>query len=274
MRPRLTTPDWTILAGAALMIFSAAGWVLNVPRPEAELPAMNAVALLPTLPGPQNVPAEPTGAANDSHIDDSSAAFLVPVQPQTVETTPTPAQAGPVPTATVTPATPLPPGAPLPAPTSLSIEEQGVPDRIVIPNIQLDAPVYPSTYTLVQVDGQEFQQWQAPNSYAAGWQTSSVGLGVPGNTVLLGHNNINGEVFARLVDLAEGDQIQVYSGGQAVTYRVDQKMILPEKGQDLSVRLTNASWLLPTEDERLTLVTCWPQTSNTHRLIIVARPVQ
>jgi sortase (surface protein transpeptidase) len=29
-----------------------------------------------------------------------------------------------------------------------------------------------------------------------------------------------------------------------------------------------------TDDERLTLVTCWPADSNTHRLIIVARAVE
>jgi sortase A len=53
---------------------------------------------------------------------------------------------------------------------------------------------------------------------------------------------------------------------------VSERHILPEKGQPLSVRLKNAAWIQPTTDERLTLVTCWPYTSNTHRLIIVARP--
>ena len=38
--------------------------------------------------------------------------------------------------------------------------------------------------------------------------------------------------------------------------------------------MENAAWIMPSEDERLTLVTCWPYTSNTHRLIIVARPVE
>jgi sortase (surface protein transpeptidase) len=49
-------------------------------------------------------------------------------------------------------------------------------------------------------------------------------------------------------------------------------MILAEEGQEIGVRLENARWLQPSDDERLTLVTCWPQWSNTHRLIIVARP--
>ena len=40
-----------------------------------------------------------------------------------------------------------------------------------------------------------------------------------------------------------------------------------------AVRRANAQWIAPTDDERLTLVTCWPYISNTHRLIIVAKPV-
>jgi len=38
------------------------------------------------------------------------------------------------------------------------------------------------------------------------------------------------------------------------------------------VRRQNARWIAPTTDERLTLVTCWPYTGNSHRLIIVAKP--
>jgi sortase A len=37
-------------------------------------------------------------------------------------------------------------------------------------------------------------------------------------------------------------------------------------------RLANALWIMPSKDERLTLITCYPYDSNTHRLIIVARP--
>ncbi len=41
----------------------------------------------------------------------------------------------------------------------------------------------------------------------------------------------------------------------------------------LEVRLKNAQWMQPTPDERLTLISCWPYWTNTHRVIIVARPV-
>ena len=38
------------------------------------------------------------------------------------------------------------------------------------------------------------------------------------------------------------------------------------------MREENGRWIQPSDDERLTLVTCWPADSNTHRLILVAVP--
>ena len=51
-------------------------------------------------------------------------------------------------------------------------------------------------------------------------------------------------------------------------------LILPERDADLAARLENARWIEPSQDIRLTLVTCWPEYSNTHRLIIVASLLQ
>jgi LPXTG-site transpeptidase (sortase) family protein len=48
---------------------------------------------------------------------------------------------------------------------------------------------------------------------------------------------------------------------------------LREAGESSKTRMENASWIGESNDERLTLVTCWPYESNTHRLIVVARPV-
>ncbi len=148
-----------------------------------------------------------------------------------------------------------------------------IPDRIRIPAIQLDAPIVEAQSRLVKVDGQFFQQWLAPDEQAVGWHTSSATLGLPGNTVLNGHHNVWGEVFGRLIDLNEGDYIIVSSGQTNFVYLITNKMILPEKNVSLEIREKNAQWLQPSTDERLTLVTCWPKTNNTHRLIIVAKPV-
>ncbi len=91
--------------------------------------------------------------------------------------------------------------------------------------------------------------------------------------MLDGHNNIKGEVFRRLDELKAGDVIDLYTGTTLYHYRVAERYILLEKGQPPEVRQANARWIQPTDDVRLTLVTCWPYTSNTHRLIIVARPL-
>jgi len=146
-----------------------------------------------------------------------------------------------------------------------------VPTRIVIPIIHLDAMVVPAESRLIKYEGKYYSQWIAPNTFAAGWHTYSALLGVPGNTVLNGHHNEYGEVFRHLVDLKIGDQILVYSGDLAFRYEVVAKKILPERGQPTEVRLANAGWIMPTPDERLTLVTCWPYESNSHRLIVVAK---
>lgn len=150
-----------------------------------------------------------------------------------------------------------------------------IPERIVIPAIDLDAPVIEAKSRKIRVDNQIFDQYIAPDEFAAGWHPNSALLGVPGNTVLNGHHNVYGEVFGKLVDLQPGDKIYVYSGQRRYTYIIANKLILPEFGPDITLkqRLQNARWILPSEDERLTLVTCWPAYSNTHRLIIVASPL-
>lgn len=159
---------------------------------------------------------------------------------------------------------------PLPTATPVPI---WIPDRLVIPAIRLDAPVISATLKNIEYQGKPYQQWVAPNSPAAGLLTTSAPLGVAGNTVLIGHHNVYGEVFGHLVDLKVGDLIRVYSGDKEFTYVIGLKLILPERFQPLEVRLKNAQWIAPSQDERLTLVTCWPADNNTHRLIIVATPV-
>jgi LPXTG-site transpeptidase (sortase) family protein len=149
----------------------------------------------------------------------------------------------------------------------------GIPDRIVIPAIELDAPIVYAKTKERDYQGQTYDQWLAPNSYAAGWHFTTDRLGEIGNMVLDGHHNVYGKVFGRLYELEEGDLIRVYSGSFYTKYVVSNKLILPEKNTSLTTRLDNARWILPTSDQRLTLVTCWPQDSNTHRLVIVSSPV-
>ncbi len=157
-------------------------------------------------------------------------------------------------------------------PTATPVPTGSPPERLMIPSIGLDAPVEVSRSYSVKVQGQSYQEWAPPDRFAAGWQQGSALLGLVGNTVLNGHNNVHGDVFARLEDVHLGDTISVTSGDKVYTYRVTNRMILPEKYQELAIRAANAQWIQPSQDERLTLVTCWPLNGNSHRLILVAAP--
>jgi len=178
--------------------------------------------------------------------------------------------------ATATPAAPaivLPSDAsPEATPVTQALSEE--PTRLVIPAIDLDAPVVPAKMRTIKFRGEKYQQWLAPNYHAGGWHTDSARLGAIGNTVLSGHHNVLGAVFSRLVDLQAGDVIQVYSRDHLFVYQVTNRMIVPEKYQQMDTRMANLQWILPSQDERLTLITCWPEESNTHRVIIVAVPLR
>ncbi len=153
------------------------------------------------------------------------------------------------------------------------VESPEIPERIVIDKISLDAPIEIAESMNVNVSGQDVVQYLVPEKFAAGWHEGSASLGVVGNTVISGHHNAYGEVFKKLVDLKVGDTFILLSGKKAFEYVIANKMILPEKNEPLDVRLENGRWILPSKDERVTLVTCWPENTNTHRLIIVAVPV-
>lgn len=157
--------------------------------------------------------------------------------------------------------------APLPTPVAPEI-----PQRLIIPAIELDAPILPVEAEVVGIAEKSFQVWHTPDEFAVGWHITSATLGVVGNTVLNGHHNIQGEVFKRLADLNPGDQVIVESESASHRYVIVNRMILPEKYASLEERITNARWIMPSDDERLTMITCWPYESNTHRLILVARP--
>jgi len=139
--------------------------------------------------------------------------------------------------------------------------------------VGIDSDIIPVGWDIVERDGQRFSIWHVAD-YAVGWHGTSALAGAPGNTVFAGHHNIKGEVFKNLVNVEVGDEIQVFTAGGVFTYTVELKTIVKEKGEPLAVRQKNAEWIAPTTDERITMVTCWPYTDNTHRVIVVAKPVK
>ncbi len=250
--------------------------ILGTPLAPPPLPSLPApLALLPISEPPSPTPTHwahsQTLPATPSPRPTSVTPTVTPVAPPGAQS-PTPTLTATITaphtvTPTVTVALPTAPPTPIAVPIGVP------PVRIRIPRIGLDAPVVPVGQHPVTLEGQLYSQWDVPPGRAAGWHQTSAPLGIVGNTVLNGHHNVAGEVFRYLSALKPGDLITIEGVARRYHYMVVQTMTLAEEGQPPEVRAANARWILPTADERVTLITCWPYTSNTHRLVVIALPL-
>jgi sortase (surface protein transpeptidase) len=72
-----------------------------------------------------------------------------------------------------------------------------------------------------------------------------------------------------------GDQVTLYSKGQQYLYVVQNRMMLDEAGVSAHQQAANARYIAPTNEEVVTLVTCWPPTGPekfSQRIIVRAVP--
>lgn len=96
--------------------------------------------------------------------------------------------------------------------------------------------------------------------------------GERGNAFLTGHSSYYPwdpgrykDIFALLPKIEVGDTIETYHGEKKFIYRVtDKKEVSPQ----------NTDVLAPTDDYRLTLMTCTPVGTALHRLIVTAHLVE
>jgi sortase A len=215
---------------------------------------------------------EPTPVPVAVDPNDAAAQVGLEQQPEaspTVEPpTPVPTLIAPDPNQNPEPTpTPLPP--PEPPPVAAG---DAIPTRLVISSVGIDSNVIPVGWSVVEKDGRQYSIWQVADN-AVGWHKTTAKIGQPGNTVMAGHHNVKGEVFRDLVNVEVGDEVVIYTGGTPHKYHVELKTIVKEKGEPVEVRQKNAQWISGTNDERLTFITCWPYTNNTHRVIVVAKPL-
>ena len=163
---------------------------------------------------------------------------------------------------------PEPTGTPEPTPAPLP------PRRIVIPSVKIDTPVVDVGWEARVIDNaSEGNEWQTAD-YAAGFHKLSAMPGQAGNTVISGHNNTRGAVFRDLYEVQIGDRVYVYNEiGHLFVYEVVESFVVREEGATDEERRNNTHWIRGTPDIRLTLVSCFPPWSNTHRVIVVAFPV-
>jgi len=162
--------------------------------------------------------------------------------------------------------------------------------RIVIPDLKLDAPVVEMGWRVVQTANGPSSDWVIPENQA-GHHMNSAALGAQGNLVISGHNNIYGRVFQPISlawdddkrtrvddftdqsDVLNGHVIELFdAGGKQYNYTITAFYRLKDTGVPLEQRIANARFMQPTHATQVTLITCWPPTSNTHRLVVIAQP--
>lgn len=157
------------------------------------------------------------------------------------------------------------------APQVSTIISPELPSAIEIPAIKVNAKVI--AVGPGKKVGKSSVEWSSPNKGQVGWHNYSGRLGEAKNIVLNGHNNIQGSVFRKLYTLQAGDLLTVSSASYVRVYQVQEVLKLLERGVSYEQRVQNAQYIQPMNDDRLTLVSCWPETSNTHRIIVIAKPV-
>jgi sortase A len=238
--------------------------LLYVPysMPTEELPVAPPVTV-PTTHGTPTATCTPSLAVQPS----ATRAPTLTSEPSPSVTPPLATEPSPSVAPSRVPQSPTPTATPLPS----RIPATSGPERIVIPSIDLDAAGGEVGWKVVEENGVLASQWEVAD-YAVGFHRGSAYPGHVGNTVLSGHHNIRGEVFRYLHLVEPGDDVYLYVGIQGYHYVVEAKYRFLEKGVPPDVKRDNAKWIQHTEDERLTLVTCWPYSGNSHRIVVVAKP--
>lgn len=125
---------------------------------------------------------------------------------------------------------------------------------ISIPRLGLRAPVYERGIDATR-------HLPIAPGYAVTHFWYSGALGSPGNYVVYGHDDIEGNVFQDLPAARSGDRIYLDSGGRRYVYQVAaRRIVLPS---DVSV-------MAPTRAATLTLISCYPFNVDSHRIVVTA----
>lgn len=114
-------------------------------------------------------------------------------------------------------------------------------------------------------------EWDSPNA-DVGWVITSALPDEGGNIALYGHNNLYSRVFERLYKAQAGDAVLLQTEAGTWKYTVRYVLLLPMLGADAEQIARYAAYLQPSADARVTLVSCYPPQSNTHRVVVIAQP--
>ena len=124
--------------------------------------------------------------------------------------------------------------------------------RIVIPKIDVDSPIVQTP----PVNG----VWQVAD-WQVGHLNSTPNPGSPGNGAYAAHDDIKGEIFKRVGQLAPGDSVWIYTTHYLYRYIVVRQ---------LTVSPSDVAVLNPTIKPTITLISCSPYWVDTYRLAVQA----
>lgn len=131
------------------------------------------------------------------------------------------------------------------------------PMRVQLPRIGVDTEVISAGFSL--------GEWDVPRYTAAHYWPIASYPGTAGNVVIAGHVGYRGIIFSQLPAVQTNDTVIVTTGSGDRRYRVTEVHTL----------LPHETWVMaPTPTEVLTLITCVPIGTYTHRLIVRAVPIE
>ncbi len=127
-----------------------------------------------------------------------------------------------------------------------------LPTRLRIPVMFLDSRIEEVTINM--------GVWQV-SPMDIGHHKGTANPGEVGNVVLAGHRDINSALFRELDRLKPGDEVFVSNSLREYRYIVSESFV---------VGPTHTEVMAPTNDKRVTLITCTPIGLDTQRLIVTA----
>jgi LPXTG-site transpeptidase (sortase) family protein len=237
----ITSP--LLLAGCAvaILLVSVAGWWLLKPEQKSRI-----IQVIPLAPLGTPVVKAPA-ITSEAPVEAAGAAEISDAEPPAA---PTEAQADLAQAKAAEQAL----GFPLPIGSVNSITHEGVASRLVIPKLNLDAPIVISPI--------QNQTWQVDHlGQAIGHLEGTAPPGSNSNIVLAGHVTISEGVygpFAGLGNLAAGDLVTVYEGDQKFDDMVDGYQTVDRTAIEVTY---------PTPSGQITLITCNNWSSEEGRYI-------
>ncbi len=156
---------------------------------------------------------------------------------------------------------------------TVSAGETMPPVRLAIPSIDFATEVVPMAWRVTEVEGERQAVWEVPEA-SAGWHINSATVGAAGNMLISGHHREGTAVFAPLArgEVVLDDQIYVTdSAGRTFIYQVSEIADpIPMNGASSAELDRLNAYQAPSTTAKLTLLTGWPDFSDTHYLIVVA----